>query len=524
MSSTKQEVAPQLSRTFDASTVLFLLAALLFLYNFLFLPPFVPIAPNENGDSLLYLAPGQRMYQGEVMYRDFFEFVTPGTALVYYFLFRLFGLRLWIPDLLDLFLGIGLVWVGVVIAKKLVRPSLALLPSAIFLVGAREYLCDPVHHWYSLLAVMAAIAVLIERRTPARIAAAGVLCGLSACFTQTRGLTAVIGFGVYLWWESRQRRECWRGLLRRQALLGVSFLATLVAVNGYFIWRAGPGRFLWCTVVFVLKYYPKEADWNTFQVFKDNLPPLVPLRGFFRYGIESWLFVYAVIPVIFIVFLVRYWRQSRNTSVEFWERPMLVAIVGFFMFLSIAPAPNPNRMVVSELPALILMAWLIDSQRKLARRLAAVLAVGVVLVAFHAVTRRRPNPKWTLTTPQGKLAVIDDLYYQKYSWIQQHTRPSEFFYQADFSDEYFYLDLRNPTPIPRLVNNGYTTAEQVAEVIRGLEQHHVRYVCWTPDLDVTPRWENPSDAHVGPLRDYVHNNYRVVAVFANRDKVWQRKD
>jgi hypothetical protein len=525
MSPTEQEAVPPSSRVLDTPTALFLLAALIFLYCFLFLPPFLPL--NIYGDNLLYLAPGQRMYQGEMIYRDFFEFVTPGTALVHFFLFKLFGLRLWIPNLLSLLLGLGLVWLGVVIAKKLMRPSLALLPSAIFLVGVREFLCDPTHHWYSLLAATAAIAVLMERRTPARIAAAGFLCGLSACFTQSRGLAVAVGFGVFLWWESRRRQEGWRKLLKKEAWLAASFLVTLIAVNGYFIWEAGPARFLWCTVVFVLKYYPKQADCNTFRIFMISLPALVPLRSFLRYAIEQWLFLYAVPPLILLLFFARYWRECGKKPAELWERPMLLAVVSSFMLLSVATAPAYPRMAVSGLPALLLLGWLIDCPGKRARALAAALAVGVLLVALHAVTRRRPIPVGILATPQGKLAFTDQNSYQQYTWILQHTRPTEHFYQAGFPDPYFILNLRNPTPSPRVENNGYTTPEQVVEAIRGLKQHQVRYILWSPNTDsglgAIPYREDPSDDHLGPLRDYIHAHYRVVKVFPSSDEVWERR-
>ena len=270
MTAKEQTIVPKRSKVMRISTILFLLAAPSFLYCFLFIPPFLP-TEGSSWDSLLYLAPGQRMYQGEMIYRDVFEFVTPGTALVNFLMFKLFGLRLWIPDLLALLLGLGLVWLGVVISRKLMRPSLALLPSAVFLVSARGFLCDSTHHWYSVLAAIAAIAVLMERRTSARIAAAGFLCGLSACFTQTRGLAVVVGFALFLWWESRQRQEGWRRLLRREAWLLTSFLAAFLAVNAYFIWQAGPARYFWCTVVFVLKYYPKMASANTFPGDSDGV-------------------------------------------------------------------------------------------------------------------------------------------------------------------------------------------------------------------------------------------------------------
>ncbi|HMD83180.1 MAG TPA: hypothetical protein VKO18_00605 [Terriglobia bacterium] len=522
VTSPEQTGLPTSSRVFDTSTFLFLLAAFIFLYIFLFVPPFTPIV--YNGDGMFFLPAGQRMYEGETIYRDFFEFVTPGTALVYFFLFKLFGLRPWIPNLLSLLLGLALAGLGVVIARKIMRPSLALLPSAIFLVAARELLCEPTHHWFSLLATTAAIAVLMERRTPARIAAAGFFCGLTSCFTQTRGLAVAVGFGVYLWWESRRRQEAGRELLKKEGWLVTSFLATLIAVNGNFIWKAGPARFLWCTVVYVLKYYPKMADVATFRVFWINFPGFVPSLRFLHWFIGDWVFLHAVVPFIFILFFVRYGRKSGKEPGESWDRPMLVAIVGAFLLLSIAPSPAPNRIAASALPGTILLGWLLDSPRKIARALAAAIAMGVLLLALLAVVRKRPIPDGTLTTPQGKMAITIPSDYEEYTWVQQHTRPSEYFFEAVASDMYFRLDLRNPTTVPYITNCGFTTVGQVAEVIQGLEKHKVRYLLWEHgDLDAIPDWEDPSDDHLGPLLDYVHSHYQAVKVFTNADEIWERK-
>ena len=100
-----REVIPPSPRFLDVPTFLFLLAALIFLYSLLFIPPFLPI--DHNIDGLTYVADGKRMIEGQVMYRDFFQFSTPGTALIYFFLFKLLGIRLWIPDLALLVLGGG---------------------------------------------------------------------------------------------------------------------------------------------------------------------------------------------------------------------------------------------------------------------------------------------------------------------------------------------------------------------------------------------------------------------------------
>ena len=91
-------------------------------------------------------------------------------------------------------------------------------------------------------------------------------------------------------------------------------------------------------------------------------------------------------------------------------------------------------------------------------------------------------------------------------------------------EQSFVLNLRNPTPLSLTMNNGYTTQEQVTEVIRGLEQHRVRYILWPPGgLDKLPGWENPSDDHLGPLRDYIHGHYTRVTVFPDADEIWERQ-
>ena len=515
---TRQAIMQMRSKVSNISTAVFLISALSFLYCFLFVGHFVPTEGNGIGDSLLYLAPGQRMFQGELIYRDVFEFVTPGTALVNFLMFKVFGLRPWIPDVLALLLGVSLAWLGVVVSRKLMRPALALLPSAIFLVSARVFLYDPTHHLYSVLATIAAIVVLLERRTLFRIAAAGLLCGLGASFTQTRGLAVVVGFAVFLWWESRRKQEGWRGLVKKEVWLVAGFVSAFLAVNAYFIWEAGPARFFWCTVVFVLKYYPKEADYNTFQAIMTEFPAFHSLHSSL-YSIAHWLFLFFATPLIFIFFFARYLRESGRKSLDYWERPMLVGIVGCFMLLSIAPAPDSARIAISALPALILLVWLLDSPRNVCRVFVAVLTLGTLLTAIYSVAVSRPQPVGVLTTPHGKLAFTDLNLYQEDLWIQQHTRPSDYFYEPLSQDAYFYLDLRNPTPLSSIQNNGYTPPKQVAEVIRGLELHQPRYILWSPQaLDMLSPHEDPSDASLGPLRDYLHSHYKLVKLFANSDE------
>jgi hypothetical protein len=513
----------------STGSILLAIGAMLFLYCFVFTPSFVPVF-NSQGDAILYVSPAQRMYQGEMIYRDFFEFVPPGTALVNLFFFRLFGLRPWIPNLQVLLLGGSLVWVGTEISRKMMRPYLALLPSALFVVDVRPYLSDPTHHWYSSIAAITGIAVLLERRTVARIAAAGFLCGLSACFTQTRGAAALVGFAVFLWWESRQRQDGRRELIRNAAWLAGGFAGALVLVNGYFIWEAGPARFFWCTVVFLLKYYPKEADWNTWRY----ILPYLSLFSAARHSLHAALGAARLlpdlvgVPCVLLLFFFRYWKKAGWKNRNLWERPMLVAIVGLFLFLSVSPSPGPNRVMAGSLPAFVLLGWLIDSTSWRHRALVAMCCALVVVGAAYSVVRYRPAVIGVLMTSNGNVAFAtgSEVAYQEYEWVAEHTQPGEYFYDDQFPDMNFYLDLRNPTPMPTILDSGYTTPRQVADVIQGLERNQPRYILWNnADLLPIEEWESPSDAHLGPLRDYIHNHYGLTKVFEapdSRDEIWER--
>ena len=178
---------------------LMLLGALAFLYFRLFRPPFVPI--RTGGDQWIFLTTAARMFEGEMIYRDFFAFTTPGLESVHLLFFRLLGLRLWIPNVQLVLLGLSLVWTTIYISKTVLRGANTYLPASLFLTIIFAFTLDDTHRWWSTLAELVAVAVVIEKRTPRRLLGAGALCGLASFFTQTQGLLAFLGLMAFLLWE-----------------------------------------------------------------------------------------------------------------------------------------------------------------------------------------------------------------------------------------------------------------------------------------------------------------------------------
>ena len=97
----------------------FLIFAAVYLYLIFFVFPHTPIYRDGDGD--LYLASARRLFDGEVMYRDFSQFTFPGTEVLYVTLFKLFGPALWEGNLAIVGAGVGLSWLTLAISRKLIQ-------------------------------------------------------------------------------------------------------------------------------------------------------------------------------------------------------------------------------------------------------------------------------------------------------------------------------------------------------------------------------------------------------------------
>ncbi len=496
----------------------FLLGALAFLYLNLFVPPLIPIWRGE--DEGIFLHDAMRMLEGQVIYRDFFQFTLPGTQLVYLALFKAFGLRAWIPNTLLIILGLSLTWLSIGISKTVMHGWVAFLPGLLFLTFAFRRAFAVSHHWWSELAIMAAMAVVIEKRSPARLALAAALCGLAACFTQTHGLLAVLGLAAFLFWERHQKRQPWRTLLKREVGLCAIFLATVVALNVYWVWKAGLNRFFNCTVTFVWKYYPAEP-WNTLRVYVTGVPSFASWYKLPALG--TFLFMHAVLPIVYLRFFIRYRREAHTRPLEPWDRLMLLNIMGLFLLLGIAPAPSWFRLCAVSLPALILLAWLVSLPGKFRQALARSLWVAALMLTIAEPWRSQHHWRAYLDLPTGRTAFLNPLLHDSYKWVSDHTRPSEFFFEGVWADFYFALDLRNPAEVPSVRANDFTRPEQVQNLVQALEKYRVRFVLWSLGLDTVGKHYYPPGDHLGPLRAYLRDRYRVVKTFPNAEQVWERK-
>jgi len=488
------------------------LASGIFLYLNLFVLPATPRA--ATGDQSLYLHNAARMYEGQLIYRDYDYFTLPGMDVLYLSLFKVFGIKAWIPPMLLVLVGMVSMWLSIEIASKVMTGPAIFLPGFLFLTLPYAGYLDATHHLLNVLAATAALAVAIEKRTMARVAWAGVLWGWGTCFAQSL-ILGPMGFGLFLLWECLRLKEPWSALLKKELCLLASYSATLAFFNAYFLWKVGLKQFFYYTVTFIAKYYSADetSTWKTYMVGHPsfhgwaNWPQLV-----------TWPFLHFLIPLFYILFLVRYRREKKSSPNEPWERLMLINTTGLTLFLSIASAPAWNRLYSVSLFALILLVWFLNFPFKLERTLSRVLWVTVAVFAIAHPVISQTRWKGYLNLPVGRTAFFERAGYEETKWVMERTEPSDYFFGDHLVG--FNLRLRNPSRVAFIRPNDFTRPEEIENLVQGLEEHRVRFVSWYPGLDDPVQNGN----HLARLRTYLEGHYHVGARFTNGNKIWERND
>jgi len=487
----------------------------LFLYLQVFVLPSTPRL--ATGDQGIYLNNGARMLAGEIIYRDYDHFTLPGTDVTYLALFRLFGVRAWIPQAMLIVLGTSLVWLIVVVSTKVMPLAPSLLTGLLFVTLPFSSWLDASHHWYSTVGTTAALAVVLEKRSLARLIGAGVLLGVATFFTQSVAL-CVVGFAVFLLWEHRVEKTPRALLLAKEVALLVSFLATLTACLAYFVWKVGLKRIFYFTVVFVVRYYP--ADWfNNRRVYLTGRPQL--------HNWTTWpdgpafTLIHLLIPLIYVLVFVCYVRRSGPAVDQQWKRLMLINLTGLFLFFSIISAPAYTRLYAVSPPAFVLLVWFLNALAKFWQGGLRLLWATVLIMGITRPLVTQLRSKAFLNLPTGRTAFFDPLLYDKHKWVSERTRPAEYF----FGDHQiaFTLRLRNAARVAFLRPTDYTRPEEVQDAIEALQKFQVRFVSWYIGLDrEKDAARHPEGNHLAPIRQYLHEHYRLAQTFSNGDQMWER--
>ena len=494
--------------------VLFFAATLIFLYLRTFLLPGTPLV--ASGDETLYFTHGLRIMHGQVPFRDYFTYVMPGVDLFYAGAFRLFGVHAWLAQTFEILLGGSIAIVLVWISHSVLSGPAIFLPSLLFLVLDFDITKDATHHWYSTLLVLSATGVLLGGRSVRRLLAVGALCGLATVFTQSQGVLSLIAITVYLWWIDKDDKHRFTTQL---AALVLPFAVIVGGVLGYFAFRVGFASLYYALVTFVFLYFPAMKV-HTVQVYLMQIPAHRTLGDMAR--LVPYLFIHIFLPFGYLFCLFRLFREKKTMDRMLWENVLLINLVGLALFAAVANAPSYYRMCMVAPPATIVCVWLVDGTGSARRRIRGLLWAVAVLAMVALPFQLQRHWRGYIDLPNGRTAFLDPDQYEEFRWFAERTHAGDSF--VDGPQLSFALSLDNPTTVDYVTPTEYTTPEQVAAAIQGLEKHQTPLIAlykylYAPSPDLYARGRTRSN--LGPFLEYVYSNYHLVKVFTVL-QVWER--
>jgi len=176
-----------------------------------------------------------RVLHGQIPYRDFFSFYTPGCYYLYALIFRVFGPSLAAARSVLLLYAALFTFLNYMLARRFASPSAAVIAALMVSMMSVSVRFQNLHSWDSTATALLAIygAVLYLERGSAKLAfVVGLFTGITAMLEQTRGAGLLLGlvFAVFL----LRRTDTALGSVRSLWPAALGALLPVICVVSYF--------------------------------------------------------------------------------------------------------------------------------------------------------------------------------------------------------------------------------------------------------------------------------------------------
>jgi len=461
----------------------------------------------QSADESYFLNEAKRIRDGELMYRDIFEFTTPLSPYAMAAMFWIFGTTM-ATARITMAVVHALTAVALYASARGVgvRKPLSLVVPLAYVALCQSVWPYASWHWFSTCAAAVALCSLIRGPWPSRPAWAvvpGLVGGLAVAIQQQKGAVLTAGVGLVFVVDALLDRRygarvAWRALLARLAWFAGGVAAVVVPVLGTFVLLAGWTKVYDALVRFPLETYGPHftSPWGRAGKYEAQftiplllqLSPLLLIPSFLRWFSD-----------------VRFARERERVRrltplvvmpsagvLSTWYFPDLIHLAFIAGVFWVAAAEGAE--------------WVIDAMRPAVSRAAGVaVAVGVAALLLPQLVSNTRLMREQFSFPYRTAFGRVDFSGEWEAALVDTTRalladaPSrELFSYPHYLSLYLTADAKNPTPY-QYFWAATSPPEHTSDVLRTLQSRRLPYILACPFLF------RPND----PVADYISENYEL---------------
>jgi hypothetical protein len=361
-----------------------------------------------------------RVLHGQVPFRDFVSRMMPGTYYTVAAWLWCFGET--IGALRGYFFFTACLLAGLVqlISCRILPARWSELPALLFLATGVQFFPFASFHWDTTIAALLAIAILWGSlpRGPWREVLAGVACGLSVLFLQTKGLATCVGCGLSLLLLRRPALPALGRLIAGAALVGVPFVLGLLASQAWSpFWAQTLGITRGNYAVFQRAPFSTAVVWSQLGSMLNGTGQLAfpPTAAQLWWLLAGWSFALVDVvkyagyyPVLLfgLLYVAQRWSKDRDRlSVSEAHLLTLTLVLSLASLFDLVRANRYRLVLQMPLWSVLLAVLLLWLYRRYAR-LATVLTATVALIfSLHALDNALgwSHYRYPVRSPRGLL-------------------------------------------------------------------------------------------------------------------------
>jgi hypothetical protein len=481
-------------------------------------------------DEGIILQGAQRILDGQVLYRDFFSFFTPGSYYLLPLVFRVFGDSYVVAHTLLAVVGATFSPVTYLLSRRVCGRQASLLVTGLMTITALPLRFVVLHNWdstlWACLTLYCAVR-LLETCSPSWAFAAASFASLTVLFEQSKGagllLGLLLGFLIIALYGQQPNVFNRRHLTAIALGLAWPLLITFAYFGSQHAFGEMMKSWFWPVqhystanrVPYGYGNLPEETQYQLFHTGSWAMRLVVRLVFAPRFWIP-YLPLFGV--ALFLRLSLQKWRDIQVTA--HWKYYVLVSgVISGLLPTVIAVRADYIHFFFLQPIFFLLIAWFLDGKEirsSFVRRQAAavgfflcisLLAMGAQGFIFQALSREKVLTRRGLVAMGTKDMVID--------YIQAHVPPGETILFYPYMATYYYLTKTYSPTRFEFSQPGMHTYEQMQVMLAEFSAHPTRFVVYEPAfLDhIHDSWPNtPAEALArDPLESYIAHNYHPCA-------------